>query len=305
MARSRVKAPPSGPPIDGSTIGELLQWDGQQWVPVAGGASASDILTWNGSAWAPGAPAAVPADLKLWEWNGVDVSQFEGSAGAQRLYDASTLTVVADTTLPKGRKLRLTAAGGAGGGEVSWLANQALAFTGNERNYRMRIEVVGLTEEYAGPLFLAQKDGSGDLYGFSDVSGTATAAGWRNRWDAGTNVDSGATQRGMHASAAGPVTLGVITLYDFHVRGSKADGAAPDFFVTGNSQTDNNAATAGRKAWALADALTSGWSAFPAAWNSLNDLNRFGLSIKANTGFPVYDIHALEIWTDGFTSVGL
>ena len=324
MARGRVRAGPSGPPIDGTAIGQLLRWDGLQWVPFGQGTDVGDILQWNGSQyvpaggagvavgqtlvwngtqWVPGSASPTGITQKIFEWDGSTTDQFEGTFAAIRVFTSATLAVIADATLPKGAKLRLSSVGG-GGGELVWLSNVPLVFTGTEKNIRIRVEVVGCTNEFAGIAFLCQRDGSNNFYGFTDVNGSV-GAGWRGRWDAGTSVISGSTQRGMHPAGVG--TNNILTIYDWHLRADKQDGSPPTFFLAAQSGNASNAAQIGRKAWSLEEALTivPTWAAMPAGWNPLNDLNLWGLAIQANSGDTVFDIHAIEIWTDGFTNVSV
>lgn len=49
---------------DGSAVGDLLQWDGTQWILVAGGGAAGEVLTFDGSVWAP---AAAPGGQSAWD----------------------------------------------------------------------------------------------------------------------------------------------------------------------------------------------------------------------------------------------
>jgi hypothetical protein len=40
----------------GANIGDLLQWDGTEWISVAGGADSQSLLIFNGSTWAAFSP---------------------------------------------------------------------------------------------------------------------------------------------------------------------------------------------------------------------------------------------------------
>ena len=238
----------------------------------------------------PPAPVIPAANNLLWAWNRQDVSQFEAAASGLHVFTGATLSVVADATLPGGNKLRIVGSP-AGGGTVSWLALTPLVFTGTDRTVEFRYTVAGLSGEYGGICFLAEVSG-GNLFGHSDVNGVA---GWRNRWDAGVNVEDGSTIRTLHTVGAG---LGVTSHCKVRIVGDKPAGAAPRFIVAGESAVQH---TQQNKAWNWDDPP---WAAYPASWNNLT-LNRFGITLKAGAGAPTFDLLEFEVWSGGNADVSV
>lgn len=46
---------------DGTAVGDILQWDGTQWILVAGGGNVGDVLTFDGTFWTAAAPTGQTA----------------------------------------------------------------------------------------------------------------------------------------------------------------------------------------------------------------------------------------------------
>ena len=55
---------------DGTDVGQLLAWDGTDWVPAAVGTAVGQLLAWNGTDWVP---ATAPSEAgQMLEWNGTN-----------------------------------------------------------------------------------------------------------------------------------------------------------------------------------------------------------------------------------------
>jgi hypothetical protein len=94
-------------------------------------------------------------------WNGVDVSQFEGSpAFITPTWSAPSLSVVAAPTAPLGFVLRLTVTTVAGNGSLYWLLNDTPPWDGVNRSLRIDIETtVPNANVGAGACFLCDNTG--------------------------------------------------------------------------------------------------------------------------------------------------
>lgn len=230
------------------------------------------------------APAAGGAGAVLWEWNGVDTTQFDGTAAFATAGWTPTLTVVAEANSIHGNKLRFGSGAGVGTGAAVWLVTDPIVFPTDFR--RIVIESTVLTPNpitsYRGWFFCG--DTVGGLHGILDVNTFGT--GWQSRIDAGVLVTSGSTiGASMMHQLAQEHDINLKTLL------RKPTGAPPDGIVTGDSRS--NQAIVG-KSWRIGD---PGWAAFPASWNGL-DCDRWGLAIQAaGGGTPPtdYDITSLLV----------
>ena len=230
-------------------------------------------------------PVAGGAGAVLWEWNGVDLTQFDGAAAFNSPGWAATLSVVAEPNSIHGNKIRMGSAVGVGDGASVWLVTDPIVFPTVFR--RIVIEATVLTPNpvsgYRGWAFCADPGGGG-LHALLDVH--TNGSGWQSRIDAGTGVFSGST---IGASLMHQLAQEHQIKVETHLR--KPAGAAPDGIVSGDSRS--NQAITGRT-WRIAD---PGWAAFPASWNAL-DCDRWGLAIQASGLNPAptdYDLTSLLI----------
>lgn len=226
----------------------------------------------------------------LWEWNGQDVSQFDNAVAAAHLFVNTSLSVVADATLPGGNKLRLTADPGSGGGGAVWLITAPLVFTGNRQYYMIEYETENIDANSGGVAFMAD-DSAANFHSHQWCFGIAGEAA---RFDNGTWSQGGNTKT-VHGLGAGSSRA----LVRVHIRGHKASGSQPIWSVYANSRTRHNVYGAGMKY------TRPGFAAWSATWNSL-PCDRVGLAINAGSGnAPVFDLFALRIMSDGFDDVSM
>lgn len=229
------------------------------------------------------------ANTLLWEWNGSDTTQFDGSAAGTHLFTSPTLSVVADSNLPGGNKLRFTATGAAGGGAV-WLITSALSFTGNHRRYLIEYETENIDANSGGVAFLADDSGA-NLHSHAWCFGIT---GETQRFDNGTWAQGNSTKT-VHGLGAGSSRA----LVRVHVRGFKESGSQPYWSCYAHSETRHNVYGAGMR-WDR-----PAFAAWGSTWNTL-PCNRVGLAINAGSGnAPVMDLVSLRIKTDGYDDVSM
>lgn len=76
-----------------TAVGQLLQWDGSQWVPVAGNATKGQLLQWDGAKWVATAGAAAIGEYLRWNGSYWVPQTPWPDAYRARVYRAAALTV--------------------------------------------------------------------------------------------------------------------------------------------------------------------------------------------------------------------
>lgn len=214
----------------------------------------------------------------LWEWDGT-TDQFDpADAYNPGGSSASTLSVAADATYPKGALLTYDCDQDSSvffpeGTQSVRLVTEALPAGAYALEFE--IEYTGWTPDantgtvYGGIAFYAEVDGGGDLYAYTVYCG---GAGWGLRIDQGASeYDAGQTS---WVNAVSTAQTGIMR---FRLIGAKPASSPPLFqFVMGgaNSVPSNVIEAYGRQTvW-----VRGGIPAPPAGWDALDCL-RFGLCL--------------------------
>lgn len=311
MARQRIRSGPSGPPIDGTQLGQIVQWDGTQWVPGSNGSAVGQLLQWNGSLWIPVgttpsngevpvwnsgtsqwepgslAPPATPEAQLLFEWNGLDTTQFNTTPVFASAGTTPSISVVGDLNAPTQNKLRLGSSTGTGEGIVVWAANDALVLPSGRRRLRFQIHLIGLDTQYGGISFMG--DTTGNYHGLQWFFG---ASAWASRVDDGVANISGSTTGGNLAST----TAGDERWIEMDVLMDKDIGVGGRPYGLASGFTRGNQLIGGAR-WTLEDQIAAGWGAFGASWATLECLE-WGVAIQANAAqayATAYDIGMLRV----------
>lgn len=239
-----------------------------------------------------GAPG--PFGSLAFEWNGTDVSQFEGVSA---FFDsisgsAGSLSVVASAEF--GNVLRYSSAGGSQVREVI-LANDPLPFTGESRDYTIEIETLvttgGGSVSYGGVAIMCD-DSAANFHG-------AIHAGSVNSNRSQCLINNGTVET---ASAFGSAAN---RFSRYTIRGAKPAAAAPHFesriegFGT-SSHIDGGLRRSGSSPAARGNVnpFGDGSSVLGSTWDPL-DCDRWGLGIVTLSGGPpntTWDIKALRVF---------
>jgi hypothetical protein len=204
------------------------------------------------------------------EWNGVDVTQFDGADAFASAGQSITLSRETDTTHPKGGFLRIAGASSGTTGTRSCvrLATQPLPAGGS---YLLEFEVrsQGAASSYGGISFFADLSGGpGTLFAYNYLFG---GSGWKSRIDNGAMVSDGSTGNPLIATAVS----GLVRVW---VRGLKTGGAPPKWRINGQGHGPNIDC---RSSFLKQSSYPS--EPAPSGWNGLACL-RWGFALQAGGG---------------------
>ena len=232
----------------------------------------------------------------LFEWNGSDLTQFESGSAFVSSGLTETLTVVADSDLPGGNKLRLAASYSFGTtGAVVWLASAALSFTGTMRYLRFEYEIdddSDFSKGMGGIAYCADDSDAGGLHSLMAVDGGADSLlpGRKLRVDQGSLVtvtpDFVPPDDVMFPNPYHPQSAFV----QYWTRMEKPASARPRGLVHGMAIQKDGVGYRTHK--------TDNTPAFPSSWNSL-DCDRWGLcayAFDSATNDLSIDFHAVRVY---------
>ncbi len=218
----------------------------------------------------------VGSSAVLWEWNGVDLSQFESAAGLATNSCVSTLSVVSDSGIAGGKKLRYQMSGSSLYAVASHLITQRFP-----QRYRIEWETLAHSA-YCG--FAIMADNATTFHGY--IMASANGAQFPDRIDAGVRSSGSATPVGGMAGL-------VRGQYSLTVLGDKAAGMGPRFgahYRGGSYNVGTQNGGGGMIHTGFPPTETA-----PVSWNGLA-CDRIGLAIKsAGSSVLTFDLASLRV----------